>query len=164
MLAILLPRGIRNNNPGNIRLSKTVWQGQKPPGRSGPDMNSSAGTAPQGDADFVEFATALYGLRALMKTLLTYYLKYNLDTVECLINRFAPPHENATDAYIYGVTQALKVKRTDKIDLTAKPLLTALAQAIVLRENGAPPPGRPPGWYAPELYDAAAGMVLPLTA
>ncbi len=149
MLAILLPRGIRNNNPGNIRLSKTVWQGQRPASL---------------DADFAEFTTALYGLRALMKTLLTYYLKYNLDTVGSIINRFAPPHENATDAYIYAVTQALKVKRTDKIDLTAKPLLTALTRAIVLRENGHPPAGRPPGWYAPELYEEAANLVLPLTA
>ena len=148
MLAILLPRGIRNNNPGNIRLSRTVWQGQRPE---------------QLDADFIEFTSALYGLRALMKTLLTYYLKYNLDTVECIINRYAPPHENATDAYIHSVTKVLKVKRTDKIKLTDKPVLNALAQAIVLRENGHPPTSRPSGWYVPELYDEAVNLVLPLT-
>jgi hypothetical protein len=144
MLAILLPRGIRNNNPGNIRLSKTVWQGQK--------------LVPE-DPDFVAFSTPLYGLRALMKTLLTYHFKYGLDTVESIINRYAPPHENATDAYIFSVSRALKVRRTDKINLTLKPTLIALAQAIVLRENGPPPPGYPPVWYAPEIYTEAADLI-----
>lgn len=145
MHTLLLPRGIRNNNPGNIRLSATPWHGQRPE---------------QTDAEFVEFTTPLYGLRALMKLLLTYYLKYNLDTVASLINRYAPPHENATDRYIFHVTKALKVRRTDKINLASKPVLISLAQAIILHENGKPPPGRPVGWYDPALYDEAAGLVL----
>ena len=149
MLNILDPRGIRNNNPGNIRLSKIAWQGQ-----------NSSGL----DPDFVEFTTPLYGLRALMKTLLTYYLKYDLDTVQSIINRYAPPYENATDIYIYAVTKALNVKRTDKIDVNAKPTLIALTQAIILHENGSAPSGRPSGWYDPALYDQAAALVLPVTA
>ncbi|MCK5519235.1 MAG: structural protein [Alphaproteobacteria bacterium] len=147
MLSIFLPRGIRNNNPGNIRLSKTVWQGQKP--------------APQTDKDFVEFTTPLYGLRALMRTLLTYYLKYNLDTVECIINRFAPPHENATDSYIHHIAKSLKVRRTDRIDLTSRPLMLLLARSIVLHENGASPSDSPFGWYEQELYNQAVSLVLP---
>jgi hypothetical protein len=148
MPSIMLPRGIRNNNPGNLRLSKTVWRGQK----------SSLLAA---DRDFAEFTAALYGLRALMKNLLTYYLKYDLDTVECIINRFAPPHENDTDGYIRSVAKAGGFRRTEKINLTSKPVLVALARAIVLHENGLPPKGRPPGWYAPALYDQAASLVLP---
>jgi hypothetical protein len=146
MQNILDPRGIRNNNPGNIRLSKTVWQGQQ---------------AFQSDPDFAVFTTPLYGLRALMKTLLTYYLKYDLDTVESLINRYAPPHENATDFYTEQVAEALDVERTDKIDVASKQTLIALAQAIVLQENGQPPMGRPYDWYDPVLYDQAASLVLP---
>lgn len=146
---ILDPRGIRNNNPGNIRLSATLWQGQQQP--------------PQQDLDFVEFTTPLYGLRALMKTLLTYYLKFNLDTVRSMINRYAPPHENATDAYIYDVARVLNVRRTDKIDVSSKQTLIALTQAIILHENGPPPAGRPSGWYDPALYDQAAALALPVT-
>ncbi len=48
MVSLFLPRGIRNNNPGNIRLSKTMWQGQRLP--------------PQFDPDFVEFIAPRYGL------------------------------------------------------------------------------------------------------
>ncbi len=145
-----LPRGIRNNNPGNIRLSKVVWQGQK--------------QEPQQDLDFVEFISALYGLRALMKTLLTYHLKYGLDTVESLINRYAPPHENATDNYIYGVAKAMGVKRTDKVSLASKRVLLSLVRAIVVRENGPPPAARPAGWYDASVYEQAAAMVLPVNA
>ena len=145
MLNILDPRGIRNNNPGNIRLSKTLWQGQKP--------------APeQSDQDFAEFTTPLYGLRALMKTLLTYYLKYNLDTVRSLINRYAPPHENDTGSYISEVSRALNVRHTDKIDVTSKQTLVALTQArSSCKENGQLPAGKPTQLATdPVLYDQAA--------
>lgn len=140
------PRGIRNNNPGNIRLSKTQWQGQ---------------AAEQTDRDFITFTMPVYGLRALMKTLLTYHLKYGLDTVESIINRYAPPVENATDAYIYAVAKRMGVKRTGKIDLCAQNVLVALVQAIVLHENGKPPQGRLPNWYDASVYTQAAALVLP---
>lgn len=146
MLDILLPRGIRNNNPGNLRLTRTAWQGQNP--------------GPATDTEFVEFIAPLYGLRALMKTLLTYHLKYGLDTVQSLINRYAPPHENATDTYVHAVAKKLGVKRTDRIDLRNKALLIALAAAITVQENGRPPRGRAAAWYDPALYAEAADSAL----
>lgn len=145
MYKILLPRGIRNNNPGNIRIGKSRWQGQ---------------SEVQTDAEFVEFDDAVYGLRALMRLLLTYRIKYGLDTVESIINRYAPPKENATDNYIYHVAQALKVKRTEVIDLTAAPVLTALAAAITRHENGRAMEGFPRDWYPPGLYARAAELAL----
>ena len=147
MRNILDPRGIRNNNPGNLRLSKTVWQGQQ---------KSSL----QVDPDFAEFTAPLYGLRALMKTLVTYYLRYDLDTVQSVINRFAPPHENDTESYARAVAKALKVDRFYEIKVTSKQTLIALTQAIVLQEHGKPPGDRPLAWYDPALYDQAAILVL----
>jgi hypothetical protein len=148
MNTIFLPRGIRNNNPGNIRIGKLRWDGQR---------------IVQNDPDFAEFTDALHGLRALMRLLLTYHLKYGLDTVESLINRFAPPRENATDRYIHCVAAALKVKRRDVLAVATAPVLAALARAIAQQENGAPPPDMPPGWYAPELYERAAALALQRT-
>ncbi len=145
------PRGIRNNNPGNIRLSKVVWQGQ-------------AATAAQTDPDFIVFTAPVYGLRALMKTLLTYHLKYGLDTVRSVINRWAPPVENDTGSYMQDVARRIGVKVDDQIDLCAQKTLVALSQAIVCHENGRPPQGRVAHWYDPSVYAAAAALVLPLKA
>lgn len=135
-----LPRGIRNNNPGNIRLSKIRWQGQK---------------AVQFDQDFVEFDSPEAGLRALMKVLLTYYRKYGLDTVQSIINRWAPPHENATDGYAEHVARRLRVKRTSSLNIESAAMLCALAKAITIHENGRPPKNLPPCWYKEEVYQQA---------
>jgi len=142
---VFLPRGIRNNNPGNIRLSSAPWQGRR---------------ASQSDTDFVEFTDPMHGLRALMKILLTYQLKYELDTVDSIINRFAPPHENDTASYSLHVARILCVGRTKTINLLDKPALAAIARAIVLHENGKAPPGRPEAWYAPDIYNRAADLAL----
>jgi hypothetical protein len=147
-MGVFLPRGIRNNNPGNVRLSKTRWQGQK---------------SPQADLEFMEFISPAYGLRALMKIVLVYYLKYNLDTVESVVNRWAPPHENNTDGYAFSVSRSMQVKRTEKINITSKPVLISLARAIVLQENGKPPPDWPACWYDPAVYEQAAATICPST-
>lgn len=136
----LLPRGIRNNNPGNIRLGPQRWEGQR---------------NQQFDNAFVEFDSAQMGLRALMRLLLTYQRKYGLDTVESIVNRYAPPHENATDHYIHDVARSLNVKRRDALDLSRPAALGGLARAIVNHENGRPRDGREE-WFTPEDYAEAA--------
>lgn len=141
----VLPRGIRNNNPGNIRLSSTRWKGQR---------------SFQFDPAFVEFDHPVMGVRAIMRLLLTYHLKYGLDTVTSLINRYAPPHENATDAYIHHVARRLGVGRTTVLDLRQGSVLTALARAITQHENGPPQQGYPPDWYAGDVYEAACRQVM----
>lgn len=142
MDALFLPRGIRNRNPGNIRHSGARWQGM---------------AAAQEDPAFVIFESDLMGLRALMKLLLTYHLKYGLDTAESIVNRYAPPAENATDHYIHAVIRALRVTRRQRLDLTRASTLVALARAIVRHENGPPPAG---DWYDDGLYANAATLAL----
>lgn len=141
----MTPRGIRNNNPGNIRRGATAWVGE---------------STLQDDPSFIRFEDPLHGLRALMKLLLTYQEKYDLDTVESLINRFAPPVENATDNYIYCVSKALGVKRIDHIDLGVPDYLIRIAQAITAHENGECPDKSLPFWYPESVYESAAKMAL----
>ena len=141
----VLPRGIRNKNPGNIRLSSTRWKGQR---------NF------QFDPAFVEFETPMLGLRAMMRLLLTYHFKYGLDSVTALINRYAPPHENATDAYIHQVARRLGVERMTPLDLRRSDVLVTLARAITRHENGPAPKDYPADWYANSVYTAACAMVM----
>lgn len=115
-------RGIRNNNPGNIRHSATKWQGQ---------------SATQTDSAFVQFETPEYGIRALSKVLDTYSKKYNLNTVRGIINRYAPPSENITGAYVSAVAGALGMSPDQAINVTA--VKAQLVAAIIKHENGLNP-------------------------
>ena len=79
-----IPRGIRNNNFGNIRISKDKWMGLK-------DIQS--------DPSFFQFKEPKYGYRALLKILINYRKKYGLKTISEMINKYAPENENNTSAY-----------------------------------------------------------------
>ncbi len=84
------PRGIRNNNPLNIRRSGDKWQGLR---------------ALQEDRAFCQFSTMEYGWRAAFVILCkTYYVKYKLRTIRDIVSRWAPANENNTAAYIRHVS------------------------------------------------------------
>lgn len=112
------PRGVRNNNPGNIRASSTPWEGQ-----SGDD------------GDYAKFASPEHGIRALGKNLLSYN-RQGYDSVEQIIGRWAPPSENDTGSYVAAVSKKLGVAPGDKLDLTNINTLTTLSKAIMQHENG----------------------------
>jgi hypothetical protein len=83
-------RGIRNNNPLNIRVSKDTWVGEVP-------------ASQKKDRSFEEFLLPVYGLRAAFKLLLKYHRDYGLRTVNAIIGRWAPPNENNTREYVAAV-------------------------------------------------------------
>lgn len=115
-------RGIRNNNPGNIRHSATHWQGQSPQ---------------QTDTQFVQFDTPEMGIRALSVLLNTYSKKYGLNTVRGIISKYAPASENNTSAYANAVSAALGVLPDDVLNVQARK--SELVQAIIKHENGIQP-------------------------
>ena len=119
-----LPRGIRNNNPGNIRHNKAnAWMGQS-------DL--------QTDPDFVQFTNPQYGVRALGRILTTYSnAPARLNTVRDLIGRWAPSTENNTANYIKAVSRELAVDPQQVIDV--REYLPRLASAIIRHENGQQP-------------------------
>jgi len=140
----MIPRGIRNRNPGNIRHSaRTVWVGA---------LKTKA------DPSFVTFRSPEYGLRAMMKILRTYYDKYALLTIRMMITRYAPPIENDTESYIAAVAIRSGVGADEVIDDLEK-VIISLAEAIVLHENGNPPKDTPPYWYERSVYETAKTMV-----
>lgn len=89
----LKPRGIRNNNPLNIRAAKNEWQGQ-----CGID-----------EGGFCIFESLEMGYRAAFRLLDTYRRKYNINTLKGIIYRWAPPEENDTNHYVQFVANHLGV-------------------------------------------------------
>lgn len=99
-----LPRGLRNNNPLNIRRSCNVWVGKK---------------KRVTDPEFEQFESIRYGFRAAFRIIYTYYHGYDLKTVRELISRWAPENENDTAQYISTVmTQLIPngiVRKADEV-------------------------------------------------
>lgn len=127
-------RGIRNNNPGNIRVSKDQWEG----------MTGD-------DGAFVTFDSPESGVRALGKNLLSYG-RQGYDSIEKIINRWAPPNENDTQAYIDSVVAATGIPATQSLDLSDQDTLSSLAQAISFHETGSR--------YDPEVYQQGVARAL----
>jgi|JI6StandDraft_1071083.scaffolds.fasta_scaffold483652_2 hypothetical protein len=130
-----LPRGIRNHNPGNIRHGKSEWKG----------MSADQ----SGDTAFVTFDAPEWGLRAIVRVLRSYYDRYGLRTIRKMIDRYAPPNENPTAAYIKKVADELGVDPDDEIEIDDMTVLVALVRTIVRVECG-PGPLEDDRWYDDE--------------
>lgn len=116
----MLPRGIRNNNPLNIRRSKDQWQGL---------------SETQSDAQFCQFETMEWGWRAAFKLLTrTYYHTYRLYTIRAIISKWAPPSENKTETYIQNVSRLTGIGPDEYLgipsDKPARWLMVGAAMAI----------------------------------
>ena len=108
-------RGVRNCNPGNIRLSQGI---------------SFVGEVQSSDISFRQFKSMVYGIRALMKLLLRYFYTYNRITVRSIISRYAPSVENRTDKYIDFVCEYMHVKSNTILMLASPRVLFCLVCAI----------------------------------
>lgn len=128
------PRGIRNNNPGNIDYSpKVKWQNLD---------------EPPSDGRFCRFKTPSDGIRALARVLITYQDKRQaadgskIDTVREIVERWAPPVENDTSAYVAAVRRALGLTGPEvegEVDVHDYHCIKPLVKAIIRHENGQQP-------------------------
>lgn len=117
------PRGLRNNNPGNIRITKDKWQGLRPV---------------QEDKEFFQFTGMKWGYRALIRTLQNYRRRHGCQTIADFINRWAPPSENNTGGYISRVCKEMQVPNSFVPDVDDKATMCSFAAAISQVENGVP--------------------------
>lgn len=115
-----LPRGLRNNNPGNIRRNSDVFQGEINPSR---------------DKEFKQFKNMAYGYRAMYKILSNYYNKYQLNTIRKMISRWAPENENNTAAYVSLVSSYSGVGSDDLISFDREQMIRIVA-GMSRVENG----------------------------
>lgn len=115
------PRGIRNNNPGNIRRSADKWQGM---------------STRQTDDEFVQFDAPEWGIRAMAIILRNYRDRHRLKTLSAMLNRWAPPNENNTERYIQTVSRITGIAPQQVVRDQDFPALIA---AMIRMENGKQP-------------------------
>lgn len=107
-------RGIRNNNPGNLDYNQAMYREDPWLGETGIELHARP--------RFTTFRNPAFGIRALCKVLLTYHRHRKaadgsaIDTVQEVIDHWAPPSENNTDAYASHVRDLLDVERGGIID------------------------------------------------
>lgn len=153
----MLPRGYRNNNPGNIRPNKWKWEGEIEPDTL--------------DGGYCRFSAPVYGLRALIRDCRN-KRRRGLNTLMMIKSAYAPASDNNdVDAYArrvaYTMSQILGV-----VVLPDKPLpddsravRIAMAKGSVVVELGNPYNHWVednkivlPYWYSDDLYVEAADM------
>jgi hypothetical protein len=117
------PRGIRNNNPGNIEKG-APWQGLDDPAD---------------DGRFCRFKSPEYGIRAIARIMITYQDKYGINTPHSIVNRWAPPHENDTGAYAKHVAEVLDIGEHSTFDVHCYGFMKPLVETIIKHENGKQP-------------------------
>ena len=118
----MMARGIRNYNPGNIRIVPGVnWVGE---------------ASVQTDPSFVVFKDPVYGIRAIVRIMRS-YKRGGITTLAAAIDRWAPPNENNSQAYVGAVCAGCGVSADAVVDLDS--IMPLLVKAIVLHENGVQP-------------------------
>ena len=121
-------RGYRNNNPLNIRISNNNWKGE---------------IKPSTDGSFCQFQEMYLGFRAAMVCIRTYIRKYGCNTLEKIINRWAPWSDgNNPVRYAQRIINRWPETFPDKevvIDYTNKDQMTKLVYAMAIVENGSEP-------------------------
>lgn len=114
-----LPRGIRNNNPGNLNFA------------------GQAGATKEGGPNgrFAVFGSMQEGVAALVRQI-GLYVKRGRDTIRKILEVYAPPGENNTNAYIAAVSKALGIGPDDALDTENAQQVMGLVRAIANHENG----------------------------
>lgn len=116
------PRGIRNNNPLNIRIGN-VWLGE---------VDNPT------DRSFEQFKQMEYGIRAGFVILRRYIRRYGRDTIAEIVSAWAPANENNTQAYINSVSMKMGIAPDVHIKFEDRNTMCALVDAMIRVECGQP--------------------------
>jgi hypothetical protein len=119
-------RGLRNNNPGNIKFSPdSPWKG------SMKDANGNY----VNDGEFVRFDTPEAGIRAMTMNLMSYNNR-GVNTIRGIVNNWT-----TTDraSYTKFLTEQLGVKPDDVVDVQDPATMEKLVRGIIQMENGKVP-------------------------
>lgn len=119
-----MSRGYRNFNPGNIRNSRVLYKGE---------------VIPSKDPSFKQFESMKYGYRAMFVLLHTYRVRYGLNTLQSMIERYAPPVENDTRSYVGFVSMRTKIADISTVDTLNESQMVSIVAAISRMENGIEP-------------------------
>ncbi len=116
-----MTRGLRNNNPLNIRHGKSQWVGMR---------------EKQTDKSFVQFTSRKYGYRAAF-VLLRNYIAKGRDTIGKIIAKWAPSSDgNDTQGYIDFVSRTAGINASHTLDFHDRESMVSIVQSMAQMECG----------------------------
>lgn len=115
-----IPRGIRNNNPLNIRVGNK-WKGE---------------VSHPTDKQFEQFVSMEWGVRAAFIILRRYIQRYGLNTIARIIAKWAPANENNTRAYVKAVATKVGISPDAQVKYEDEQLMCSIADAMIRVECG----------------------------
>jgi len=104
------------------------------------------------ESDFVVFESPEMGIRAAAKILQAYEESHGINTLEGIINRWAPPSENDTGGYVQAVEIWADVSRDDVLSMTDYDTVYRLLRAMTRMENGRPVDDEN-AWYPKDVWE-----------
>jgi hypothetical protein len=119
-----LPRGLKNNNPLNIIITSDKWQGKIP-------------VAQNTDGKFEQFQNILYGYRASIRTLKSYF-NTGRDTIAEITQRWAPAGSgegNNPQNYALRVSNGTGIGVNAQLPFTPEVIVPIVREMAVV-ENG----------------------------
>ena len=114
-----IPRGIRNNNPGNVRYNGIQWYG----------ITGS-------DGAFCVFSDPIYGIRAMARCIYNQQGNASSTTIKDIINAYTPSSENDTNSYIKTVCSKTGFSPNEQINLKDPDTLFKIIAAMIGVESG----------------------------
>lgn len=120
MASKIIPRGIRNNNPLNIRVGNK-WKGE---------------VSHPTDKQFEQFVSMEWGVRAAFIILRRYIRRYGLNTIARIIAKWAPTSENNTRAYVRAVATKVGISPDAQVKYEDEQLMCSIADAMIRVECG----------------------------
>lgn len=120
MASKIIPRGIRNNNPLNIRVGNK-WKGE---------------VSHPTDKQFEQFVSMEWGVRAAFIILRRYIQRYGLNTIARIIAKWAPTSENNTRAYVRAVATKVGISPDAQVKYEDEQLMCSIADAMIRVECG----------------------------
>jgi hypothetical protein len=117
----MIPRGIRNNNPGNLVITNIPWKGKVPKSKNT-------------DGKFEQYDTMINGIRAMIMDVRG-DIKEGTNTIATFLAEYAPQEENDLEAYIKIVCKETGFERNESLT-PDKRTMCLLVKAISLHENG----------------------------
>jgi len=143
-------RGIRNNNPGNIKFYESNnWLGKIP------IQNNTDALDQDGEPTFEQFEKWRYGIRAMIYLIKNRYLNEGFNTLKLILNKYDPGYNqnylNFLSTYV-GMPDNQLIQPSD--ESTTKKIIMAIAKF----ENGSAGTGQP-DIITSSAYDTARNIL-----